>query len=175
MSNYLKLHEWFELFADAYGIDRTEDFERGEGAFLLNSQIESEISGVYKNVYHKIHCMTLIEFHEYFKNINRANPLTDFVYDFKTGYVLINFRMNSSICHEIFVGCMYKAITNAGDAINYERASELYCDKYGFFKSSVTGYGKWTWTTIGNNLKLPSDAKIVFKDWELRREDFATE
>lgn len=167
----IQLHTWFDLFREAYKLPNTIENQPSKnenmGIYLMNYLIDdAKTSLIYKNSYNNVMALKLAEFHLYWNKTKKE--LTDLVYDKKTGYVLINFRYNSSIVHEHFVGYMYNAITNQD--LMPEAASELYIDHYGFFKSSAS-HGKRI--IIGENLTLTADEKITFKDWNFVREDFS--
>lgn len=163
----MQLHEWFQIFLTTYEIG---DPDENEGAYRVKLMIESASDPKYRSRnYNGIMVLTLPEFAAYMK---AEEELTDFVYDKKTGYVLINFRYNALISHELFIGHLYHAITNADVyEMSATRAAELYIDQYGFFKSSASH--DWKSINVGNNFVLTPEAKITFKKFEFHREDMS--
>lgn len=128
----LQLHEWLDKFIEAHDLDKDIANTNNDGLFILHDLIHEEReSYTYKKNYPNVKCLTLKEFTAYPKE-----ELTDFLYERKTGYVIINLRYNSSFPHENLMSYLYNAIENKD--LNVEQGAEAYIDKYGFSLSSVS-------------------------------------
>lgn len=161
----IKLHEWYVKFCEVHGLE--PDIERAKenmGQWKLKFQIENAQEGVYADNYENVLCLPLIEFSQWQKN---TDEFTDFVYDKTTGYVIVNFRYNSGLYHELFTSSIVNAIENTN--VDEKDGAEKYIDKYGFFKSSAGGYGPWKRVYIGANFKITADIKLAFKGYEFVR------
>lgn len=147
------LHEWVELFANTYDLDR-----EGDGFRALNYFIKDSKEGIYADKYKDILCLSLPEFINHLKD--DETELTDFIYDRKTGYVLCNFRYNSRISHEMFAD----GIASAIDTKNYKwgEGADLYVNNYGFLMSSASYFQR---LTIGEDFRMNAQEKQIFGKW----------
>jgi hypothetical protein len=170
----LQLHEWLKVFAKAHGLDTDFENTKNEGMFVLNSLIRDERNGCYAKDYHNVKCMPLQEFVAYDATVRNIiyqteldeedYPLTDFLYERKSGYVIINLRFNSSMSHENFMGWLYNAIENIW--LPEPKGADLYIDKYGFSLSS-TSYHRAI--PIGENFVLNAREKAAFNTYTFVR------
>jgi hypothetical protein len=170
----LQLHEWLNEFIAAHGLDADVENTRNEGLYVLNHLINDEREGYYQRSYGNVKCMTLSEFTAYdhtARNIiytpelnEEDYQLTDFLYERKSGYVIINLRFNSSLPHENMMGMLYNAIEHKD--LNMPEGAEAYIDKYGFSLSSVSYFRN---ILLGDNFVLNAQEKAAFSSYNFER------
>jgi hypothetical protein len=163
----LQLHEWLDKFIEAHGLDTDIENTENVELYVLHSIISDELTGIYKNRYPNVKCLTLKEWIAYDKKTRdtyEAEPLTDFIYERKSGYVLINLRFNSSLPHENLMAYMHNAIE--GKHMREPDGAEAFIDKYGFSLSS-TSYHRTI--SLGENFTLTAQEKVAFSAYNFVR------
>jgi hypothetical protein len=174
----LQLHEWLNEFIAAHGLDTDVENTSNEGLYvlsaLINDERENDYEKTYRKTYADVKCMTLAEFAKYdhtARNIvftpelnEEDYQLTDFLYERKSGYVIINLRFNSSLPHENMMGMLYNAIEHKN--LNMPEGAEAYIEKYGFSLSSVSYFRN---ILLGDSFVLNAQEKAAFSSYNFER------
>jgi hypothetical protein len=153
----INVDEWFELFCKTNNLElptRPSDNVGLAKMRIMFQQIKEKEH--YVERYKNILCYPLQEFSKL------KSPIFDFLYERSTGYVMVN--IDPMMRHENTCAMIYSALTNTNE--EYYKAAEGYCDKFGFFLSSVN-YQNTIY--IGDNFTLTPQEKLVFKHYTIER------